>query len=180
MRRAFWIIALSLLSPGCQLVLNTTRDLSYEFCLGVDETVECSRNRHLAEQAWDEVREAIAAPAFSVDYARGFKDGYADYLTAGGSGDPPSLPPRCYWKAIYQTPEGKQATDDWFTGFRHGAWQAKSSGLRRVFVVPSSLPPPPPAPIAIGAPALPPADEVLPSPRPVEPEPGAPSKKTDS
>src|SRR5262245_2864118 len=58
---------------------------------------------------------------FSVDYQDGFVDGFVDYLEAGGTGEPPMLPPRRYWRASFQSPAGHQAAEQWFEGFRHGA-----------------------------------------------------------
>ena len=109
---------------------------------------------------------------YSVDYRRGFVDGFADYLYAGGSGEPPVVPPWRYRKASYETPEGYAAIEDWFAGFRHGANVALASGLRNLVVLPVALPDQPlfwgeATPIT---PANP--EENLPPPRVVPPTPG--------
>src|SRR5207253_2309767 len=65
-----------------------------------------------------------------------------DYLYAGGSGEPPPLPPRYYWKTRYETAEGHQAIADWFAGYRLGAAMAQESGYREWVTIPSSLPHP--------------------------------------
>ena len=57
----------------------------------------------------------------------------------GGCGEPPPVPPRRYWKNAYQTPQGHQAIQDWFAGFRNGASDAEASGWRHFATVPSSV-----------------------------------------
>src|SRR5262249_39466700 len=135
---------------------------------------------------------------YSPDFQQGFLCGFADYLYAGGTGNPPPLPPRGYWKSEYETPEGRQAVQDWFEGFRTGAARARASGYRELVTVPiSALPPPPPLPPPPLLPPNPippapveshpsgekppaegamPAEEVLPGPRSVPIEPGAPGE----
>jgi hypothetical protein len=181
MRPAIVVLALSLPSTGCELALYASRDLTYEACLFTDHAAQTIRNCHLAEQAWDEVLRTHPGVVFSADYASGFKDGFADFLKSGGNGDAPALPPRHYWKAVYQTPEGREAVKDWFAGFRQGTSSAKASGLRQVVTVPSSLPPPVPPPGPEPG-DMPPGSEVpapqpettLPMPRPVSPKDQAP------
>lgn len=138
-----------------------------------------TRARSLANKTWDEVN--VDPRAHSPHYEKGFKKGFADYLVWGGSGEPPPVPPKHYWGA--DTPEGRQAAQEWFAGFRHGAALAKKSGARETIVVPASSsllqPSPPPylgGDVAHGHPAGREEDiPVLPPPRRVEPE--APAKK---
>jgi hypothetical protein len=75
---------------------------------------------------------------YSCDYCRGFKEGFADYLYEGGTGEPPDLPPRNYWRIGYQTPAGRRAIGEYFDGFRHGAGVCQASGLRQYTTVPSA------------------------------------------
>jgi hypothetical protein len=139
------------------------------YCLGMDETVACCRNQALAEEAWSHFLAAMPDCNCSEHFADGFKTGFADYLYAGGNGEPPVVPPRPYWKPQYESPQGQQLVQDWFRGFRHGAAVAKESGYRESVLVPASagllrttLPPPreevEPAP-------MPGADEILPAPK---------------
>ena len=97
------------------------------------------RNRCLADQAWGEV--VLGNPAFcaSPDYAYGFVEGFADYLYAGGSGQPPPVPPREYWKASYETPAGRAAIEQWFAGFQHGVAVCQARGYRSLAVLPASV-----------------------------------------
>jgi hypothetical protein len=133
--------------------------------------------RQRADEAWATIcRES--GNAFSSHYAEGFREGFIDYVEAGGSGEPPYLPPFRYRLAKFRSPEGIAATEDWYAGFRHGAAVARGSGLRELSYVPlpgspvpvethapEPLTPNPPAP---GTPQ--PKPDVLPPPRPVGPQ----------
>jgi hypothetical protein len=179
MRRfpAFWLPGLCLLGTGCGPFLNATRTLVIEplhYCERGENLEELLRDRKLAENAWQGVAGCSPHPAYAPDYERGFKDGFADYLYAGGTGEPPPLPPRDYWELRYKSPEGRQAVEDWFAGFRHGAAAARASGFRQFVTVPASVPPPgppgaPPAAAVGGAPPEPDGLPVLPPPRPLMP-----------
>jgi hypothetical protein len=139
MRSALWIVMLSALASGCSLVGDATRTVVQETRLYLDTRAEEARNRRWAEQAWEEVRTSSGPAIYSDDYADGFKAGFADHLFAGGSGEPPPLPPRRYWARRYETPDGYTAIQDWFTGFRQGAAAARDGGYRRWVTVPSPL-----------------------------------------
>lgn len=93
--------------------------------------------RLLAEQAWAEVAPTLANA--SRDYENGFTEGFADYLYRGGEGEPPLIPPRGYWNLRFLNQFGKASTKDWYAGFRHGAQTCKSTGLRDMWLVPTSL-----------------------------------------
>jgi hypothetical protein len=141
--RSGWFLGLMFL-PGCsvadKLVHNLIIDPAH-YDRYSDKIGRCWRDKDLAHDAWDEicVRDG---DIYSRHYYRGFIEGFTDYLQGGGTGDPPVLPPRSYWRLYYQTPEGHQAIEDWFAGFRHGADVAKASGVRDLVLVPaSSLPP---------------------------------------
>ena len=178
---AFWVVCALLPGAGCGPFLNATRTLviePLEYCERGDNLAELIRDRRLADAAWKNVASAPADHPYSADYERGFKDGYADYLYAGGTGAPPPVPPRDYWDLRYKTPEGHQAAEDWFAGFRHGAAAARDSGYRQLVTVPASVAPAgpsnvppeptaaPPAPDADGLPELPPPRAVTPPPAP--------------
>jgi hypothetical protein len=137
---------------------------------------EMKRNREWAEAAWQGVGCKNASGKRNDDYACGFKDGYAEYLFRGGDGEPPLVAPLKYRHIRYQTPEGYQAIEDWFAGYRHGAATARDSGARHWITGPSALEAGMPmdarephllAPGTVG-----PMPEVLPSqPTPVPPDP---------
>jgi len=172
---AHCVFGLCLLGPGCDLAGTAAHNVIAEFHQAAEDHHEHARNRRIARQAWDEFCGAHGGQPFSDDYADGFQQGFADYLYAGGNGEPPPLPPRQYWKARYQTPEGYQAMEDWFAGFRSGAAAAQQSGYRQYVTLPSSLAGPPPGPLVPGsAPEVQPVQEVAPPPdkrEPVLPDP---------
>ena len=111
----------------------------------------------------------------------GFQDGFADFLYAGGNGEPPVVPPWYYRRTVYETPEGLASTEEWFAGYRHGAGRrskrpARTGGSPRVAPRSGTLDHRPQRGIgesfASGNPPMP-AGEVVPSlpqPRPVPPE----------
>lgn len=136
------VLVMCSISSGCNLIVNSTRNLIFEPARVITECQERTRNRFLANEAWDEIRKHSPNVDYSKDYVKGFKAGFADYLYAGGTGTPPPLPPRHYWTVHYQTPEGFRAIEDWFAGFREGTAVAQQSGLRQELTIPTSLQPP--------------------------------------
>ncbi len=103
----------------------------------------------LAREAWQNVKAACPTRPYSADYGQGFQVGFADYLYAGGNGEPPAMPPKRYRHYHAESPKGAEALQDWYEGFRHGARVAKESGLRQYVVIslpPPVAPPPPPLP----------------------------------
>ncbi len=173
-------IGLGLLGAGCSLVQNATCLMTNrvtEFC---DDCSERRRNELWAEEAWAKVCKHSENRGYSEDYGEGFKTGFADFVYQGGDGEPPPLPPKSYRTLRYQTPQGYQAVQDWFAGFRHGAAAAREGGQRQWVTGPSSLPAPAPVfrtPRA-DTPAYPvvsPLPEVLPPPRTT-----SPSSKSES
>ena len=177
-RLALTFVGLSLLSPGCELFYLAGNDLTHEVEQRTDDLLSCLHYRELAKEAWNDVQKANPDVVFSVHYIQGFKDAYADYLNFGGSADPPPLPPRRYRKVTNQTPEGRQAIENWFAGFRHGAKAAQDSGYRQLVTVPTTVPEsgivvPDPSMAVVGpvplispsAPSRAPTQELLPPPR---------------
>ena len=179
MKLTLGILGLCILSQGCGPIPLATRTLVIEpihYCFTTDNILEMHRNSKLAEESWETITNAAPGHKYSPDYADGFKEGFADYLYAGGTGEPPPLPPRRYFRSNYETPQGHQAIEDWFDGYRHGAAMAQQSGYRQWVTNPSSVParvasdqvPPSVVPESIG---VPPSEPVLPQPRKVVPPP---------
>ncbi len=161
-------MALCAATAGCSgFVRSIERNFTVLPLQGFDEVRMKVRNHLRAVEAWDMLEEA-APEAYSSDFADGFVAGYEDYLNNGGNGDPPAVPPFCYRTVKYQTPEGVEAINQWYAGWRHGTLMAKASGMRELEVIPLSAPPinaiernydlPPPQPL--------PTTEQLPPPRP--------------
>lgn len=143
-RLLFAMLGACLLFTGCccDLYCNAARTLLVEkvaFPRHIDRHSTRKQYRAWAECAWQEVLGTCPDVACSEDYEHGFKAGYVDYLYAGGTGEPPAVPPRCYWNLDYRSPGGHQAVTSWFAGFRHGAQVARDQGRRQVVTVPSSL-----------------------------------------
>jgi hypothetical protein len=167
---AVCVLGLALLSSGCALLCDGAGMVLYRTRQALDDCREWMRDKRLAAAAWDEVRKTESGRAYSEDHAAGFRDGFADYLYEGGTGEPPLVPPASYRTPRYQTAEGYQAVQEWFAGYRHGAAAARQSGLRRWLTSPSSLTPvggPPPAPALPVGPILAEPARELPAPRPV-------------
>lgn len=178
-RLALGMIITCFMDIGCGPLGVATRILVVEpihYCRTADDILERKRNYELAEETWQSLAHADPGQHHSADYVQGFKDGFADYLQAGGSGEPPPLPPRHYWKMTYETPQGHQAIEDWFAGFRLGAAVARESGYREWVTIPSALPlrrgaDLHPSSIPTEGSALPSDENVLPPPRKIAPGP---------
>jgi hypothetical protein len=178
---------------GCQFVYNIVRNVCNEPKIAIDEKVVLERHERLGKLAWDEMVSQYGCQ-FSDDYRAGFIDGFVDYLTYGGVAPMgldeapvvPAVPPPKYRRPKAMSPEGHQAAEEWFMGFRHGSATAVASGLRQLVTVPvfdrptknedaipgryQSLPGRSPNDSTSGqTPAVttPPEGETLPTPRPV-------------
>jgi hypothetical protein len=136
------LVALCVSVSGCSLVGNGVRTLVIEPLQypDLDDCQSCSRNHARAAAALS-AYQCQNAGCYSDDFVWGFKRGYVDYLDNGGTGQPPPLPPRHYWKLKYQTPEGYHAIQEWLSGFQQGVEVAKASGFREHIVVPVMSPP---------------------------------------
>jgi len=138
------VAGMAVCGAGCgplALVARTTIVEPIEYCATLGGYKERKRDHRVAEDAWSKIACTQPKGTFSDDYARGFIEGFEDYLYAGGNGEPPALPPRDYWRPEYETSEGHQAIQDWFAGFRHGTSEAGMSGYRQLVKVPASSPP---------------------------------------
>jgi hypothetical protein len=178
LRATLGMIGLSLLTSGCQLTWDITRNLAFETYLCTDTVASKIHYRCMAITAWKEYSAGHPACTDSP-FAKGFKEGYAEFLEEGGSECPPPAPPRRYWKLKYQNEEGRVATSRWAAGYREGVIAAKASGARNYIIIPINkcVPPQPPAPppgATLPAPAAegaaPAAEGDLPPPRPAAKE----------
>jgi hypothetical protein len=164
-------------ASGCGLFYIGARNLCNEAKLIRDSRCEEIRYAYLAHEAWEHVKASSPLHTYSPDYVAGFHAGFADYLYAGGCGDPPAMPPKHYRHFHAESPRGAKALQDWYGGFRHATTVAKESGLRQ-FVIVSLAPPatpqlPPLPPPIVPLPSIPaagPPSELsspLPAPRKV-------------
>ena len=180
LRTTLAMIGVSLLTNGCQLCWDITKNVAFETCLFTDTMKSKIQYRHQASEAWKEYLSCHEGGDYSADFTRGFKTGYAEFLAEGGNTCPPPAPPVKYWKIKYQNAAGRAATDLWSAGYREGATVAKASGARNYIIVPINKPTPPvvgPTPatpmtnsgtpgLAPGATVLPPGSSYLPRPIP--------------
>ncbi len=128
-------------SSGCTVWQNARRTILSEplaFAWKFDRQRSLKAYRSWAEQAWHDESAACPEPA-SEHYAFGFKDGFVDFVYAGGDGQPPPVPPRNYWNLAWRSPQGHTAADEWFAGYRHGAKVARAGGYRNLGIVYSSM-----------------------------------------
>ena len=136
------VTAWCLVSSGCTVCQNAMRTMYHEpaaYSWKHDRRRSVEAYRQWADQAWlEESRMDPELPA-PADYVMGFRDGFVDYVYAGGSGEPPPVPPRYFWNVVLRTPDGKQRADQWFAGYRHGALVARDGGYRELGRVHSSL-----------------------------------------
>jgi len=130
------ILVFCWLCSGCELLQLAASNIAYEAWLEKERAITAVRCRTLAEQAWRESPGPDHGHSYSVDYACGFKDGYADCIQTYGCLLPPALPPRQYWSARFQTPQGHHAIEEWFLGYEHGAQAARASSHREFIPVP--------------------------------------------
>ena len=146
-------------------LINRTNQLNFtKRRLPEDRTAAEAEVRAMAAAAWRAYYPDGGRGYVSNDFRDGFLDGYADYLEFGGSGDPPSEPPRHYQRVRYQTPAGLRAIEDYYTGFHRGSAAAIASSQRQLLVVPMVVPATDANPVVEPNPA-PPAAELLPAPR---------------
>jgi hypothetical protein len=100
------------------------------FCEDKDDELSMATYRSWADQAWAETGACCPDNCTQADYAWGFREGFAEFVYAGGDGEPPGMPPRPYWQADLRSREGAAAASSWFEGYRHGARVAKEGGYR--------------------------------------------------
>ena len=127
---------------GCSMFKSAGRTLFVEpltFPTNKDSHRTQCRDRQWAEAAWQAEMAANPGLCSSGEYKRGFADGFADYLYAGGTGEPPPVPPRRLWNLDYRTAEGHAAVENWFAGFRRGAHAVRDAGYRDLVTAKSSL-----------------------------------------
>lgn len=121
-----WMLILFCSAAGCNAVHEHVIDAEMDL-----------RNCVLAQKAWGEWSWCYDDLDHPLHFAKGFKEGYRDVLD-GGNGCQPTLPPQCYWKPQFQTPEGRCKINAWFEGFSHGALAAKQDGYGNLQELPIS------------------------------------------
>src|SRR4051794_27790969 len=130
-RRLFLALALVLPAGGCNLLQLGVRNLR----LGAVRCADDFRERCLYRQMAPEARGKWGSDAGvgGGGYRGGVTDGFADYLDAGGNGEPPLLPPPRY--RMCDRKLDPEAVGRWRSGFRHGALAARQTGYRERAIV---------------------------------------------
>jgi hypothetical protein len=173
MTRWWLLIGLLTCAAGCTSIRDGTHAVCYRLFQAGEDHLECARNRKWAEAAWLQASATVTC-AHTEDYGAGFQDGFADHLYAG-TVVPPPLPPKRYRHIEYQTPEGYQAIEAWFAGYRHGVVAAQQGGYRRWITGPAATSVAPAAPaVDLHVPQMSPTDAVptpAPAPTPAPPAP---------
>ena len=142
------VVLVTSVCSGCRLAQNAWLTAVVEplqYSRNLDDKLAHNRFRKMATVALEEARALARAERdeyecepFSDDHEQGFVDGFAEYLSAGGTGQPPPLPPRKYWRGRFQNPIGQQQILDWYDGYRHGVAAAQVGDHRSFVVVPLS------------------------------------------
>ena len=123
----------------CQYAKRTVLDEPSAYSWRGDRKRSVEVYRSWAEEAWSEHGGSACGAGVSSAYETGFKDGFVDYVYAGGSGEPPAIPPRKYWNVGERIANGNVEARDWFAGFRNGAQVAHNEGYREQTLVPASV-----------------------------------------
>jgi hypothetical protein len=124
--------------PGCTVYQQARRTMIHEpteFSWKHDRQRSLKIYRQWADQAWIAENGPCPEEGLYNDYALGFRDGFVDFVYAGGDGEPPPVPPRKFWNVAWRTPEGNEASHQWFNGYRHGAHVARTGGYRERGIV---------------------------------------------
>ncbi|HEX3657661.1 MAG TPA: hypothetical protein VHV55_17860 [Pirellulales bacterium] len=100
------------LLPGCA----SMQDCHYE-----------ATNALRSQIAWYHAAPNACQGLCPSDYGKGWRMGYYA-VTMGGGSHPPSLPPREYWSAHYQSPAGQAEIAAWYRGYQDGAIRAERRG----------------------------------------------------
>jgi hypothetical protein len=120
-------------SSGCSFFGQAVRDLSCDALLPMQETPAEYHYKRPADTVLADTASTLASndKPGGPDYARGFQDGFAACRCAGGIESLPRIAPWPYWAFKFQSPEGQQAIDQWFAGYRDGAASACESRQRQ-------------------------------------------------
>ena len=124
---------------GCSVWRLANRTMYSELSLFppiTDGYASCRQYNAWARESWTRISQE--EPDLPASYARGFRQGFVDYVYAGGTGEPPPVPPRPFWRINFRNKLGDQAIRDWYVGYRHGAAVARDDGYRDRAVIPSS------------------------------------------
>lgn len=128
-------------NTGCLSVCNNAHRTLFrepaQFSWRKDRCQSKVLYRSWADEAWSE-QLANGCGLTSADYLAGFQEGFVEYCYAGGTGEPPPVPPRPYWNPLNRTSLLKDGAQEWFAGYRLGARVAQEGGYRQEAIAPYS------------------------------------------
>src|SRR5262245_49080136 len=135
--RAVYIGLISVGGSGCFAVRPSAPDSFIHLATrnGVQQTLRPHDDNQFVHQLQKYAESAFAQKPGVVPsdaFHDGFVEGFIDYVEAGGTGEPPYLPPFRFRLTEHRTPEGQAAIREWYAGFREGAAAARASGLREL------------------------------------------------
>lgn len=122
-------------STGCTALTGMRDYIAYNDC-GNDFVISY-RNDVWAANSWHANKHAFAGQPHLKAFSDGYKAGYVA-VASGGSGCPPAIPPRKYWRWQYQTAEGQSKMAAWSSGFPHGAAAAEQDLAGEFMEIPVS------------------------------------------
>lgn len=125
---------------GCQFYCYAVNNIAYEIDRCLDDKKTVKSTEKAADVAWNEFCTKNSQETFSRDYHSGYLSGFIYSALRGGNGEPPAVPPECYWKESFRTPEGQARVQNWFNGYRQGAQTALIGGYRDRELLPLSRP----------------------------------------
>ncbi|MFO0904061.1 MAG: hypothetical protein U0939_13740 [Pirellulales bacterium] len=114
-----------LLTTGCAPFVLLHDQLQYT--VAVDEFITGMHGRAAAGEAWRRYLADCGDPPDKRDFEAGFRAGYVN-ISRGENGCRPPLPPRSYWGAKFENPEGRNRIAAWFAGFDQGVIAAEEEG----------------------------------------------------
>jgi hypothetical protein len=101
-------------------------------CLPGSEFIIHMKYHSRAAHAYQRYRRSSGAG--TVDFKRGFEQGYID-LARGGLGRTPVTAPHQYWGPAYRTPDGQLRQEDWLAGYTAGTQMSQVDGLGLSYTV---------------------------------------------
>ncbi|MCA9258585.1 MAG: hypothetical protein KDA61_05275 [Planctomycetales bacterium] len=138
------LLLLAATQTGCVVYQHAYRTLvkePLEYSWKLDRKRSLETYRGWAEQAWGDCCQRCGAGVDDVEeeFRNGFLDGFVDYVWAGGSGNPPPVPPRRFWHDSYRNAEQCRAlAEQWCAGYRLGARTAREGGYRKRALLPTA------------------------------------------
>ncbi len=110
----------------------------HQFQNDLTDFMTAQQIRREASGVWRDCSWAYEDQVYHLgDFRDGFRAGYAQIL-GGGDPCPPTLPPKKYWGVRYQSVEGRERVDAWFSGHETGVATALQDGVQDESRIPLS------------------------------------------